>query len=104
VPYLGRGSQSDLLKAFADANYKPANADLATIFVARMLRWVGCDEKAGTVAAVTPQNWLFLTSYKKLRERLLTERSFDMIARHVRARCREAVRAQRKAGQSWGGS
>ena len=30
---------------------------------------------------MTPQNWLFLTSYKKLRERLLKRTQWDFVAR-----------------------
>jgi len=30
---------------------------------------------------VTPQNWLFLASYKKLRERLLNSVTWDFVAR-----------------------
>jgi hypothetical protein len=78
VPYLGRGQQSDVLKDFADEHYKQAKADLATIFVERMLRWLGA---TGTVAAVTPQNWLFLGRYKKLREKLLRRRTWNLVAR-----------------------
>jgi hypothetical protein len=84
VPYLGRAAQGGLLKTFAGAHYKEAKADLATVFVDRMLRWVkrGKDGGAnGTVAAVTPQNWLFLTSYKKLRKRLLKQLSWEIVAR-----------------------
>jgi hypothetical protein len=81
VPYLGRGGQGDVIKAFCEKEYPDAKADLATVFVQRMLKWVGSDHNAGTIAAVTPQNWLFLTSYKKLRERLLKERTWDMVAR-----------------------
>jgi hypothetical protein len=81
VPYLGRGGQGDIIKAFCEQEYPEAKADLATVFVQRMLKWVGGDHSAGTIAAVTPQNWLFLTSYKKLRERLLKERTWDMVAR-----------------------
>jgi hypothetical protein len=81
VPYLGRGSHTDEFRAWADRYYKEAKHDLATVFVDRMLRWVRCGSSAGTVAAVTPQNWLFLTSYKKLRERLLKERTWEMVAR-----------------------
>jgi len=33
------------------------------------------------VAVVTPQNWLFLTRYKKLREKLLKERTWNLVAR-----------------------
>jgi len=78
VPYLGRGQQSDSLIELADAHYKEAKADLATIFVQRMMRWLG---EKGTVAAVTPQNWLFLKSYTKLREKLLARRRWDLVAR-----------------------
>ena len=78
VPYLGRGQQSDLLKEFADKNYKEARADLATTFVERMLRLSG---EHGSVAAVTPQNWLFLTRYARLRERLLRDRSWHVVVR-----------------------
>lgn len=44
-------------------------------------KWVGDGNGAGAVAAVTPQNWLFLTGYKKLRERLLKERTWNIVAR-----------------------
>ena len=30
---------------------------------------------------MTPQNWLFLTSYKKLRERLLKQRTWNLVVR-----------------------
>jgi hypothetical protein len=78
VPYLGRGAQGDVLKEFAEQHYPDAKADLATVFVQRAFGWLG---KSGTIAVVTPQNWLFLTSYKKLRQKLLKERTWDCVAR-----------------------
>jgi hypothetical protein len=78
VPYLGRGAQGDVLKAFAEQHYPDAKADLATVFVQRAFGWLG---KVGTMAVVTPQNWLFLTSYRKLREKLLRERKWDFVGR-----------------------
>jgi hypothetical protein len=84
VPYLGRGGQGDVIKAFCEKEYPDAKADLATVFAQRMLKWVGAEANAGgggTTAVVTPQNWLFLTSYKKLRERLLKERTWNMVVR-----------------------
>lgn len=78
VPYLGRKSHTDEFKAWVDAHYKDAKNDLATVFVVRMLRWVG---QSGTIAAVTPQNWLFLTGYRKLREQLLEKRSWSVVVR-----------------------
>ncbi len=78
VPYLGRGAQGEVLKEFAEQHYPDAKADLATVFVQRSFGWLG---KAGTVAVVTPQNWLFLTSYRKLRQKLLIERAWNVVVK-----------------------
>jgi len=78
VPYLARGKQDELLRDFIETHYPAGKADLATAFVLRCLEF--CAE-AGTVALVTPQNWLFLGSYKKLREQLLEHVEWEIIAR-----------------------
>ena len=68
VPYLARGKQSEKLRAFMGKRYPAAKNDLATAFLERCLQL--CTQ-GGTAALVLPQNWLFLTSYRKLREKLL---------------------------------
>ena len=78
VPYLARGKQSDVLKQFAQDRHPAAKSDLATLFVSRIFGWL---DKHGVQAVVTPQNWLFLTSYKKLREKLLKQRTWNLVAR-----------------------
>ena len=78
VPYLARGKQGASLQTFALASHPDAKADLSTIFVSRILRWLG---DSGVQAVVAPQNWLFLTSYRRLRERLLAERTWRFVAR-----------------------
>ena len=78
VPYLKRGSQDETLKAFCERHHPDAKADLATVFLDRCLAF--CAER-GSVAAVTPQNWLFLTSYRHFRTRLLELESFNVVAR-----------------------
>lgn len=78
VPYLGRGKQDKVLKDYLDSQYALGKADLATAFVLRCLEFC---EKGGSTALVTPQNWLFLTTYKKLRETLLERRQWDFVAR-----------------------
>src|SRR5262249_28587554 len=59
-------------------HYALGKADLATAFVMRTLDLCG---KGGTTALVTPQNWLFLTTYKKLREKLLKENTWNAVSR-----------------------
>src|SRR5260370_305322 len=78
VPYLGRGRQHETLKNYCEKNYPDAKADLATCFVERSLAFCAA---GGTAALVTPQNWLFLGTYKKLRTRLLQAVSWNLVAR-----------------------
>ena len=79
VPYLGRGKQNDILGTYIDNNYEDGNADLATAFLLRLLSF--CRKNAGSTAVVTPQNWLFLTTYKELRRHLLKNVSWDVAVR-----------------------
>jgi hypothetical protein len=78
VPYLGRGRQDDVLKEHLESQYPLGKADLATAFVLRCLEF--CSE-GGSTTLVTPQNWLFLTTYTKLRQMLLENRSWNTVAR-----------------------
>ena len=78
VPYLGQRDQGDVIRHFCMEYYKDAKADLATVFVERIFSWIG---KHGTLASVTPQNWLFLRNSKKLREKLLEQRTWNLLAR-----------------------
>ena len=70
VPYLGLGRQDDTLQLFCIDSHSDAQADLATCFLERCLQ--SCD-RMGVAACVTPQNWLFLKDYKKVRKKLLTQ-------------------------------
>jgi hypothetical protein len=78
VPYLGRGKQDDCLKRYLETQYALGKADLATAFLLRCLEF--CD-KGGSTSLVTPQNWLFLAAYKKMRETLLDRRQWDFVTR-----------------------
>jgi hypothetical protein len=78
VPYLGRGKQDEVLQDYCERVYFEAKADLATCFVERCLEFSG---KRGSNALVTPQNWLFLGTYRKLRNALLKRVQWNWIAR-----------------------
>ena len=78
VPYLSRGKQSEILSRFCEKHYPAAKSDLATVFLDRCLEL--CAE-GGTSSIVLPQNWLFLTSYKKFREKLLKNDTWHLISR-----------------------
>ena len=78
VPYLARGKQGQALRVFCERNYPRSKNDLATAFLERCLHL--CAE-GGTASLVLPQNWLFLTSYRKLRQRLLKTETWRVLAR-----------------------
>jgi hypothetical protein len=78
VPYLARGKQNERLRDFCEKHYSAAKNDLATVFLDRCLEFCG---QGGTSSIVLPQNWLFLTSYKKFREKLLKNDTWHLIAR-----------------------
>ncbi|MCX2941503.1 N-6 DNA methylase [Rahnella perminowiae] len=78
VPYLARGKQCSKLKLFCESFYNDAKKDLATVFLSRSLNF--CIE-GGSTSIVLPQNWLFLTSYKKFRKNLLKHYTWNIFAR-----------------------
>lgn len=77
-PYLQRTSMEWTLQQYIDAHHARAKSDIATAFVERCLVLAGDD---GTIAVVSPQNWLLLKTYADLRQHLLDERRFDGVAR-----------------------
>jgi hypothetical protein len=77
VPFLGRNKQNSHLATYIDQTDKDAKTDLATAILSRSLRLLA---KCGSMAAVTPQNWLFLGSYRSLRARVLDRTTINIVA------------------------
>ena len=78
VPYLGRPKQVECLRDYCELTYPLSKADLATCFVERTLHFTGSE---GTVALVTPQNWLFLPKDKSLRRHMLSIAEWSQVVR-----------------------
>ncbi len=78
VPYLGRGSQDDVLMEYCERVHSDSKAELATCFVERCLSF--CEQGCST-ALVTPQNWLFTDAGKGLRTELLGNFEWNLVGR-----------------------
>ena len=78
VPYLSKGKQDKVMADYCTKNYKEAKGDLATVFLDKMLK---SNLIEGIACSVIPQNWLFLTTYKKFREKLLKNGTWNFVAR-----------------------
>lgn len=76
VPYLKRGNQNEVLKEFSENYYPDSQKDLATVFLERCLEFC---RPGSPVCVVLPQNWLFLTTYKKLRYKLLQQNKWNAV-------------------------
>lgn len=79
-PYMG--NFDDLTKAFLQKNYPDSKADLCTAFMER--NWK-LSASHGYSAMVNMQSWMFLSSYEKLRKKMLQERTILSMA-HIGAR------------------
>jgi hypothetical protein len=77
VPYLSRGKHSEEMKVYLSDKHNSASADLATAFVERCLEYCTA---GGSAALVTPENWLSLGSYKRLREWMIREIEWNLLA------------------------
>ncbi|MGF6833289.1 hypothetical protein QF015_001458 [Paenarthrobacter sp. TE4293] len=77
-PYLTRGSMDSRLQGYIDSHHPRAKADLATAFIERCAAFL---YPGGSLAVVSPQAWLLLTSYGDLREHLLGQTRFEVVAR-----------------------
>ena len=81
-PYMGGKGMNADLKAFAGKRYPDSKADLFAVFIERNLE-LAADH--GSVAMITMQSWMFLSSYEKLRLKLLAHETFTSMA-HLGAR------------------
>jgi hypothetical protein len=77
-PYLKSADHGQILKSFCTENYLGAEGDIANVFLERSLSLC---LPGGVVQYVIPQNWLFLTSYKNQRERLLRFSTWNLLIR-----------------------
>jgi hypothetical protein len=77
VPFLGWRRLPAALAEHVARRFPMAKADLATVMLERMRALAA---PGGTVAAVTPQNWLFLGSWRAMRRAWLREMRVNLLA------------------------
>ncbi|QCO03442.1 Eco57I restriction-modification methylase domain-containing protein [Azospirillum argentinense] len=76
VPYLTQKRMGEELHRYVSKQHTFAKYDLATAFVQKLLYQL---EGGGTATVVFPQNWLFLSSYRKLRQEALQKFSLNFV-------------------------
>ena len=90
-PYMGSKGMNGRLKSWAGKNYPDSKSDLFAMFMERGMDLI---MKNGMMAMINMQSWMFLSSYEKLRTKLLNNftiltmahlgtRAFDSIGGEV---------------------
>lgn len=71
-PYMGGGNMNPRLAAWLKDHYPDSKSDLFAAFIERGFQLV---PKHGYSAMVTMESWMFLSSYEKLRNKILHQRT-----------------------------
>jgi len=86
-PYMGGKGMNGRLGAWAKENYPDGKSDLFAMFIERNLDLA---QKQGSVAMITMQSWMFLSSFEKLRTKILDNDTILSMA-HLGARAFDSI-------------
>lgn len=85
-PYMGGSGMDSKLSTYVKKNYPDSKADLFAVFIEKCGQIAKSD---GYYAMITQQSWMFLSSFEKLREKLLLTDTVNMA--HLGARAFEEI-------------
>jgi hypothetical protein len=86
-PYMGGKGMNAELSDFAQSEYPDSKADMFAMFIERNLDLA---KQGGLVAMITMQSWMFLSSYEKLRAKLLDQQTLLTMA-HLGAKAFDSI-------------
>lgn len=96
-PYLNPSACEDVMKEYAQTFYPDSKTDTCVMFIERCL---GYGKKEGLQALITMHSWMFLSSYEKLRARLINEMSIISML-HLGPRAFEDISGEVVQTTSW---
>lgn len=67
-PYMGSGNMNEELKEYLNKTYPDSKSDLFAVFIETMINF--CCKK-GKLGCITMESWMFLSSYEKLRKKII---------------------------------
>lgn len=75
-PYMGRSGMNSSLMNFLDINYPDSKSDLFATFMERGFELL---KEHGFNSMVTMQSWMFLSSYEKLRKKIINQKTITTL-------------------------
>ena len=85
-PYMGSSGMDAKLTDFVKKNYPDSKFDLFAVFIEKCGQYIS---ENGYYAMITQHAWMFLSSYEKLREKLMTKTTINMA--HLGARAFDEI-------------
>ena len=85
-PYAGTSNLSANVNNFVKKNYPDSKADLFAVFIERCRQMIANN---GYQAMITQHSWMFLSSFEKLREKMMLTETVNMA--HLGARAFEEI-------------
>lgn len=85
-PYAGTSNLSAKVNSFVKKNYPDSKADLFAVFIERCRQMTANN---GFQAMITQHSWMFLSSFEKLREKMMLTETVNMA--HLGARAFEEI-------------
>ena len=85
-PYMGSGGMGSKLSDYIQINFPISKADLFSVFIEKCRDMV---KKNGYQAMITQHSWMFLSSFEKLREKMMLTETVNMA--HLGARAFEEI-------------
>jgi type II restriction/modification system DNA methylase subunit YeeA len=77
-PYMGGKGMNARLRTFLQDNYTDMKSDLFSAFIERIMEMT---QKGGFIGMMTPFNWMFLSSFEKLRHKILEQYTLTNLVR-----------------------
>jgi len=85
-PYMSSSGMNSRLNKYVKDNYPDSKSDMFAVFMEKCREFTKCN---GCYAMITQHSWMFLSSYEKLREKLLSNAICNMV--HLGARAFEEI-------------
>lgn len=75
-PYMGSSSFNPFMSKWVKKNYPDVKSDLCTCFIERI---IDLCEASGFAGITTSNSWMFLSSFEKLRNKIIEENTIDSL-------------------------
>jgi len=77
-PYMGNKGMNADIKKFGKDNYPDSKSDLFAMFIERIM---GLTKKGGFIGMMTSNTWMFLSSFEKIRSKILEDSTIVTLVR-----------------------